>query len=227
MRAVLVTIAIAAVTHSASADSVEEAAQLHLDRGIAAFEKGDFLGAHREIMAAHDLVPDKPNPYRWLALVEVQLGDCDRARTNIEGFLSRVAEDDARRAEMLRLRELCSRTGSIAIRTTPERAQLRIDGAAVGASPYRSGSFSAGKHTVHAELPGYEPVSRAVVVTAQQSLDVHLALEKPASRWWLVPAIAGAAIVVTGAIYLATRGDEEGTLPGIVCDASGCHPGGP
>src|SRR5687767_10101904 len=111
MRAVVLAIVLFAP--SAFAESVEETAQAHLDRGVAAFEKGDYKSAHSEFAAANKLVPEKPNPYRWLALVEVQLGDCERARPNIEGFLSRVAADDARRAEMLRLRELCSRTGTL------------------------------------------------------------------------------------------------------------------
>lgn len=227
MRALLVTI-VALAASPAAADV--DAAQVHLDRGIAAFERGDYLAAHREIAAANELVPEKPNPYRWLALVEVQLGDCAKARTNIEAFLARVAADDARRAEMLRLRELCSRTGSLAIRTTPDRAQLRIDGADVGVAPYRSGAFAVGEHTIVAEAPGYARLSRSVVVTAMQNLDVHLALSRPRTpitrRWWFVPALVGAA-VVTGAIVLATRDDDEPTLPGLVCDADGCRPGAP
>ena len=232
MRAVSVTIVAFAAASPAWADAVEDAAQVHLDRGIAAFEKGDFLAAHREITAANGLVPAKPNPYRWLALVEVQLGDCAKARANIEAFLARVAEDDARRAEMLRLRELCSRTGTLAIRTTPDRAQLRIDGAHVGVAPYRSGAFAIGEHTIIAESPGYDTLTRSLVVTSGGTHDVHLTLSRPRTpitrRWWFVPAIVGAAAVVTGAIVLATRdGDDRSMLPGIVCDANGCRPEAP
>ena len=230
MRAVSVTIvAFALAAAPARAEPVEDAAQLHLDRGIAAFEKGDFLAAHREITAANGLVPEKANPYRWLALVEVQLGDCAKALANIEGFLARVAVDDARRAEMLRLRELCSRTGTLAIRTTPERAQLRIDGAHVGVAPYRSGAFAIGEHTIIAEADGYDTLSRSLVVTAGGHHDLHLSLHRPRTRSrWVVPVIIGAAIVVTGAIVIATRGggDGESALPGIICDANGCRPGG-
>ena len=233
MRALSVTIVALTAGHvcPAHADAVEDAAQVHLDRGIAAFEKGDFLAAHREMTAANGLMPAKPNPYRWLALVEVQLGDCTKALANIEAFLSRVAEDDARRAEMLRLRELCSRTGTLAIRTTPERAQLRIDGAHVGVAPYRSGAFAVGKHEITAEAAGYDALSRSLVVTAGGTHDVHLTLTRPRTpitrRWWFVPAIAGAAVVVTGAVFLATRdSDSDSALPGIICDASGCRPEG-
>lgn len=232
MRAVSVMIVAFAASPAspARADAVEDAAQVHLDRGIAAFEKGDFLAAHREISAANGLVPTKPNPYRWLALVEVQLGDCAKALANIEAFLARVAEDDTRRAEMLRLRDLCSRTGTLAIRTTPDRAQLRIDGAHVGVAPYRSGAFAIGKHTIVAEAPGYDTLSRSLVVTAGGNHDVHLTLKRPGTAGgrasWVVPVIIGAAIVATGAIVLATRGgDGDSELPGITCDFNGCRPG--
>lgn len=230
--AIVVGLALGPAARADDASEVEAAAQVHLDRGIAAFERGDYAGAHRELRAANELVPAKPNPYRWLALTEVQLGDCAAARANIDAFLARVGEDDARRAEMLRLQDLCSRTGSLAIRTTPERAQLRIDGAHVGTAPYRAGALAAGTHTVVADAPGYEALSRSLVVAPGGALDVHLRLERRAGpvyrRWWFVPAVVGAAAVVTGAIVLATRDDGGGTptLPGLVCDASGCRPGG-
>jgi hypothetical protein len=81
----------------------------HLDRGIAAFNAKDFQRALRELTAAHDLVPGKANPYRWLALTQIQLGNCPSALGHIEGFLSRVPPEDARVAEMTRWRDFCRR----------------------------------------------------------------------------------------------------------------------
>lgn len=108
MRALVVVIAIALVPSStALADPTEDAALVHLDRGIAAFNAKDFQRALRELTAAHELVPDKANPYRWLALTEIQLGDCKSALVHIEGFLSRVPPTDPRVAEMTRWRALC------------------------------------------------------------------------------------------------------------------------
>ena len=230
MRAVVLAIGVLAA-RAASADPVSDAAQVHLDRGVAAFERGDYLGAHAEIEAANKLVPTKANPYRWLALTEVQLGDCARARGNIEAFLERVAAADPRRAEMLRLRELCSRTGTLVIRTTPIAALLRIDNALVGLAPYRSGSFAVGDHTVVAEAPGFQPLQRAFTVPPGGAVDLDLVLPRPRKpitrRWWFVPALVGAAAAVTGAIVLAVRDDPASQFPGVICDASGCRPGGP
>src|SRR4051812_42420289 len=86
------------------AGPTEDAAQVHLDRGIAAFQAGDFALAKHELTAARELAPHKPNPYRWLALSEVQLGDCPHALDDIASFLARVATDDPRIPELDRLR---------------------------------------------------------------------------------------------------------------------------
>ena len=85
----------------------EDAALVHLDRGVAAFDAKDFATAHHELSIAHELAPEKANPYRWLALTEIQLGDCPSALPHIDGFLSRVAADDARIPEMTRWRAFC------------------------------------------------------------------------------------------------------------------------
>lgn len=215
---------------AASADPVEDAAQVHLDRGVAAFERGEYVAAHAEIEAANKLVPTKANPYRWLALTEVQLGDCARARGNIEAFLERAADGDPRRAEMLRLRDLCSRTGTLAIRTAPVAAQLRIDNALVGGAPYRSGSFAVGSHTVIAEAAGFQALQRTFTVTAGGAVDLELVLQRPRTpitrRWWFVPALVGVVVVGVGAVAFALRDDPASLLPGVSCDATGCA-GGP
>jgi hypothetical protein len=109
-RAVASIVAVLVAAATVHADEREDAALRHLDRGVEAFRAGEYALAHREFSAAHELVPDRANPYRWLALTEVQLGDCPAALVHIEGFLSRVAEDDPRGAELVRMRVLCEQT---------------------------------------------------------------------------------------------------------------------
>lgn len=232
MRALVASFgaALALAAPLARAESVEQAAQAHLDRGVAAFREGDYAAAHRAFLAAHELVPDKPNPHRWLALTEVQLGDCHDALIHIDGFLSRVPPDDARRAELVRLRELCERTGVLAVRSTPPGAQLRLDGMIVGATPFRALSMRAGAHVVVAEKPGYASASRSIVVPAAGELDVHLALSPERAsitrRWWFWTVVAGAAVAVAGVGYYATRDPGDAQLPPITCGPMGCRPGG-
>lgn len=113
MRALVVVIVVALPlvrTLAAHADPTEDEALVHLDRGVQAFNAKDFHTAHREFFAAHELMPDKANPFRWLALTEIQLGDCPSALPNLESFLARVPPTDPRVAEMTRWREFCNRS---------------------------------------------------------------------------------------------------------------------
>jgi hypothetical protein len=111
MRAFVTTIVIAGVTlackptFAAPADDADALA--HLDRGVAAYRARDFALAERELEQAHQLAPDRPNPFRWLALVEAELGECPAALVNIESFMSRVPAGDPRVAELVQLRERC------------------------------------------------------------------------------------------------------------------------
>jgi hypothetical protein len=229
MRLAAVPIVIAAVAGIAAGDDVSSAALVHLDRGVAAFEAGDFTRARREFSAANDLAPERANPYRWLALTEIQLGDCASAIDHIDGFVTRVDKTDARLPEMTRWRDLCSRSGKLQVESRPPLATLRIDGSVVGPAPYRSLSMRAGEHTVVAELPGHVAASRTVVLAPEG--DISLLLELPATRsasrpWWFWPSIgAGVAAVVTaGVIVYARSGSDDTVLPPIRCDALGCVP---
>jgi hypothetical protein len=118
-------------TRSARADATQDAALLHLDRGVAAFNAKDFARARTEFEAAHDLAPDKANPYRWLALTEIQLGDCTAALPNIEGFLARVPPTDARVAEMARWREFCSKPATQPQGSGAQNAGTQVTGTQV------------------------------------------------------------------------------------------------
>ena len=230
MRALVAAIVAVAALPSAPAHADpgadQAAALVHLRRGVAAFRAGDFARAREELALAHRLAPDKPNPYRWLALTEVQLGDCPSALADIDGFLARVPPDEPRVPELVRLRELCRQTAIVQIDSTPQGASLRIDGAVVGSTPFRALSMRAGTHRLGAAKRGYQPRARSIVVAAGTRMDVHLAL-RPAARpithrWWFWTAVAGAAVVASGAAIVATRGGGETILPPIRCDGAGC-----
>jgi len=93
----------------------------HLDHAVAAFGAGDFALALHELQIVVELVPHKPNPYRWLALTEIQQGDCAHARLDVDSFLARVSADDARIPELLRARDGCVQRGVPKITVAPER----------------------------------------------------------------------------------------------------------
>jgi len=107
MRAFVTAIVVTGLyATSAHADADTEALG-HLDRGVAAYRAGDYTLAEHELQAAQQLVPDRANPYRWLALTEAALGECPTALVNVESFLSRIAADDPRVAEMVQVRQRC------------------------------------------------------------------------------------------------------------------------
>jgi hypothetical protein len=215
----------------ARADAVEDAARVHLDRGVAAFRAGDYALARRELAAASELVPDAPNPHRWLALTDVQLGDCRSALPHIEGFLSRVPAADPRTAELVRLRELCQRTGALRVESTPPRAQLRLDGAIVGATPYHSLSLRSGPHVLVAERPGFAAQRREIVLAPGAQLEVRFELSPPRApltrRWWFWAAVGGVALTAGATIAYVASDRAPTPLPSIDCDPAGCRPGAP
>jgi hypothetical protein len=100
---------VAATARAQPAASAEADALAHLEAGIAAYRAADYATAYREFSLAHDGAPDKPNPYRWLALTEAKLGDCTAARAHAAEFLARVPPDDPRAPELIQLRVVCDR----------------------------------------------------------------------------------------------------------------------
>jgi hypothetical protein len=234
MRAFVISIAVMLVALASSArpvraDAVAAAAQVHLDRGIAAFERKDFVAAHREFVACHELVPDRPNPYRWLALAEIQLGDCAAALDHIDGFIERVPATDPRVPEMARWRELCRRTGSLKVDAVPGPVTLRIDGSVVGRTPYHARSLAAGRHVIVGERAGYRSATRTIELSPGGDLELRLELSPRRTpitrRWWFWPTVGGAALAIADDVFYATgRGDAATALPPITCDLAGCRP---
>ena len=111
MRLLVAAMAVA-LLWSVPARAVEDrddAALRHLDTGVAAYRAGDYAAALREFEAARRLVPDKANPYRWLGLTYVELGDCTQALLAFETFLQRVPPDDERVTEVRERRDACER----------------------------------------------------------------------------------------------------------------------
>jgi hypothetical protein len=123
LATILAAVAVALASAPAHADDVEAAAQVHLDRGIAAYGAGDLALAKKELLAAVDLVPHKPNPYRWRALAAIQDGDCAHAKLDVDSFLARVAADDPRIPELVRARDACKQKGVPQIVPRPEPIQ--------------------------------------------------------------------------------------------------------
>jgi tetratricopeptide (TPR) repeat protein len=130
MRLVMAAMAVALLGAPAHAgeDRADEALR-HLDVGIAAYRAGELQHARDEFEAARRLVPDKPNPYRWLGMTYVQLGDCTQALLAFETFLKSVPPGDERVPDVTRLRDQCQRP------VTPPAAPAIVAPAVVAPAP--------------------------------------------------------------------------------------------
>ena len=224
----IVVVAQLAVTR-AHAEPVAVRALAHLDAGVAAFRAGDYAHAHVELAEAQRLAPDRPNPYRWLALTEVELGDCRRALVNVESFLSRVASSDPRITELLAVRARCTATGTLHVESSPSGAVVRIDGGAPIATPTTNLALRVGTHHLTIEKPGYrsqaEPLEvRAMGITYARYALVAAHATPLYKRWWLWAAVGAVAITAAGVTYGLTRDGDSRLLPPVSCGADGCRP---
>lgn len=211
----------------AHADPAEERALAHLDRGVAAYHARDYARAHVELAEAQRLAPDRPNPYRWLALTEVELGDCRSALANVEAFLSHAQADDPRIPELIGIRARCAATGSLRVESSPSGAALRIDGeATIAVTPTPDLSLSVGRHHLALAKSGYRTHEASVEIRAMGLTHASYALTGAApplyKRWWLWTAV-GALAVGAGVTYALTRGGDA-QLPPVTCGAGGCRP---
>lgn len=188
--------------------TAENRALVHLDRGVAAYRTGDYRRAHDELLEASHLAPDRPNPYRWLALTEVALGDCPSALVNIESFLSRVPASDPRVAELRSLRERCLRS----VRPgEPRPGEPRPGVAALPAVPPPVAPAASAPPLTSA------PLASPASPTSDAPADTPLI-----RRWWFWTAIGAVAVTAAGVTYGLTR-EGPSRLPVVICDAAGCH----
>jgi PEGA domain len=212
----------------ARADPAAEALA-HLERGVAAYRAGDFAHAQVELLAAQRLAPDRANPYRWLALTEVELGDCRGALVHVEGFLSRVPADDPRIAELLAVRRRCTASGTLHVESAPSGATIRIDGGPpIATTPTPMLSLRVGAHRLTIEKPGHRSQSEALEIRAEGVTYLRYALVAERDpplyrRWWFWAAVGAVALTTAGVTYGLTR-DGDALLPPVTCDDAGCRP---
>ncbi|MEZ4361730.1 MAG: PEGA domain-containing protein [Kofleriaceae bacterium] len=220
------------MTQPVWSDPAEEQALTHLERGVAAFNAGDFPGARAELLAAQRLAPHKPNPYRWLALVEARLGDCDAALAHVADFVARAPANDPREGELRRLSDQCARGGALSVTSSPSSAAVSLDGAPLGVTPHREIGVRPGEHQLTVDKDGFERVTRSILVAAGAQTDVQLALRRRARpitrRWWFWAAAAAGSVAAASLAFYALHDPGRAPLPPLSCDDHGCRPrGGP
>jgi hypothetical protein len=175
-------------TAAARGDTVEEAMNL-VDRGVELFKAGQLAAARESFARAQTLLPDKPNPYRWLGLVDARLGRCADAVRELDTFIAKVAADDPRTVEAITIRDRCKtelapQVGALVVQSAPPGAEVRIDdldGRPAGVTPFRADDVHVGSHVVALRLLRHVPLTRTITIARGETvrLDVTLAPEPP------------------------------------------------
>src|ERR1035438_9412102 len=131
------------------------AAREHFQKGLAAFADQRFAEAAEEFDEAYRLSPAFKLLYN-IGLVDVALGRSVDAVDAFDRYLKQGASAipaDRRREVSEEIEKQLARIGTVSIRTFPEGAEIRIDGALIGRTPLpKSVRVNAGRHTVEASV---------------------------------------------------------------------------
>ena len=164
---------------AAQADN-KAAARAHFETGVAAFSDRRFAEAAEEFKTAYRLSPAFVVLYN-IGEVSVALGKAVEAVDAFDQYLKQGASAISveRRQEVLdEIEKQRARTGAIAVRTFPEGASIRLDGAVVGKTPLPSAlRVSMGQHAIEASLAGHAPETREVTVEGRANLVLEITLE--------------------------------------------------
>lgn len=208
---------------------VDDGAAAHLQRGIAAYRAHHFTQAVDELLQANRLAPERPEPYRWLALTEVEIDDCPSALLNVDAFFARAPRGSPAAAELLGLRDRCLHTGRVNVESSPGGAELHIDdGPVVATTPISGLALRIGTHAVTLRKPGFETLHDRLDVQAAGTSYASFVLRPEhhtslTQRWWFWAALGAVAVTAIGVTYEATRTSEP-QLPGVICTSTGCTP---
>jgi tetratricopeptide (TPR) repeat protein len=156
------------------------AARAHFEKGVSAFADRRFAEAAEEFETAYRISPAFVVLYN-IGQVSVALGRSVEALDAFDKYLRQGASSISaeRRQEVLaEIEKQRARIGTIAVRTFPEGAAIRLDGIVVGKTPLPAPlRVTAGRHSIEALLPKHNPESRELTVEGRANLALELTLE--------------------------------------------------
>jgi tetratricopeptide (TPR) repeat protein len=157
-------------------ENVREAGK-HFERGVALYSEADYRGALVEFKRADQLAPNPTVLYN-VGQTQFQLRDYAAALTTLERYLAEAGPAAANRAEVeSTLEVLRSRVGRLTPTTDPPGAEVSVDDAPVGRSPFDKPLLvSVGHLKVTAAMTGRTPATRWVDVAAGDEVSIALQL---------------------------------------------------
>ena len=217
MRAlVLAWFVFAALVGRARADdtlAVREEARRQFAEGQHADKRRDWAKAIEHYLRANELVPHPFAMFNIAADYE-RLGRLREAAIWYGKYVEATPDEaDKVRVEKLRA-DLALRSGTLTIRSTPDGAQVWVDGVLAGTTPY-SGHIKGGRHRVSTRLDGHQADEREISIEYGEPETLDVALRGAASVLSIQGEPRGAQVLV----------DEQpaGTLPVQLRLAPGVH----
>jgi hypothetical protein len=143
------------------------------------FNDKDFAGALSDFQDL-DALKSTPQSQNYIAQCLDKLGRYGEAAQWYDklianpGKMTKEAEDAKKRVE-----EIKKMPAKLHVETTPSGATIMVDGKAAGSSP-ADVDLTPGKHLIHIEVAGYEPIDKDVDAAYGAKVDVRTQLEKKA-----------------------------------------------
>jgi len=163
----------------------KERAHLLYEKGVTAYREGRFYDAVDIFLETNRLYPDPKFSYNIGRAFE-GMGNQASALRYYREYLRRLPEaPDAREVEghVHQLELALSQKGiqQLTVLSTPDGAIVRLDGQAVGVTPWTGESF-AGKHRIVLEAVGYLPLESVVELDPHRAHDFPFELRQSAQK---------------------------------------------
>lgn len=152
---------------------------------VTAYADGKYEAAIRAFERANQAHPNAAFSYN-VARAYQALGDYAQAVNWYRNYLTRArhprdAERVQHRIELLLVSLAKTRPQQLSVASDPDGAEVRVDGALVGVSPWK-GSLSLGAHTLTLQKAGYEGVTKDFALSRDNALEVQIDLTRAATR---------------------------------------------
>jgi tetratricopeptide (TPR) repeat protein len=211
VRVSLIVMALAVLSGVARADDREDARK-EFAAGQAADRQKDWQTAIEHYLRANDLVPHPFAMFNIAADYE-RLNKLREAAKWYERYLEAATDQSDRDKVAKTLSELRGRPASLGVRTLPDGAQVTLDGAPAGKTPF-STTIKGGMHHVAVDLQGQH-----------DERDVELEYGEPADVQFTLGGVAGTLYVygTPAGAYVAIDNVTVGTVPATVQLPPGKH----
>lgn len=182
---VLLSLLIAAPTPAFAQADPKAAAREYFNRGVDAYENERFGEAAEAFAEAYRLSPAFVVLYN-IGQVNVALGKAVEAVDAYEQYLkegaSTIAPELRRKVEG-EIQQQLARIGTVLVRTSPEQAEIRLDGRVIGKTPLAQPvRVTAGPHTIEAMLADHATKVREINVAGRTATTIEITLEAVGAR---------------------------------------------